>query len=427
MKNFGLQLNKIKGVSVNLQVVIGEGDVYEEIIAEIPSHIDSIAIRCVRVVAEEIIEEEVKGLCGDRYARDPSREATRYGSQAGSIAVAGRKVRIDKPRVRLADGSGEVELKSYKQLKREGAIGDAVLGSAIRGVSCRNYEGVVTASCEGFGMKKSSVSREFIKASARKVKELCERRLDDTRFVVIFIDGIVYAGATMLVAMGITIRGEKVILGLRQGASENAQVCTQLLENITFRGVDPAQPTLFVLDGSKALKAAVKKVFGDYAVIQRCRQHKKENVRAHLQKNYWEELDWRLKQAYHENDYNSALRKLKNIESWLGKINPDAAASLREGMEELLTVTRLRAPRVLCKSIATTNTIESVFSMVRRVTRRVSTWKNGDMRLRWCASGLLDAESRLGGIRGRKHLPRLAESLAALVLGTPLDTDREVA
>lgn len=427
MKNFRLQLNKKKGMSVNLQVMMGDGDAYEEIVAEIPSHLDSIAIRCTTAVAGEIIEEEVKGLCGDRYARDPSRASTRYGSQAGSIAVAGRKVRIEKPRVRLVDGGGEVELKSYKRLRREGAIGEAVLGSAIRGVSCRNYEGVVTASCEGFGMKKSSVSREFIKASAHKVKELCERRLDDARFVVIFIDGVVYAGATMLVAMGVTIRGEKVVLGLRQGASENAQVCIQLLENITFRGVDPMQPTLFVLDGSRALKAAVKKVFGDCAVIQRCRQHKRENVRAHLQKNSWEELDWRLNQAYHESDYKKALQKLKNTASWLEKINPDAAASLREGMDELLTVTRLRAPEILCKSITTTNTIESVFSMVRRVTRRVSRWKNGDMRLRWCASGLLDAESRLNNIRGKKHLPSLAESLASLALGPLLDSDREAA
>lgn len=427
MKEFKLTVNKKKGVGVNLRVVFGEGSTLEEIIAEIPSQLDSMAIECATLVAGEVIESEVTKLCGDRYARDPSRVATRYGSQAGSITVAGRKVPVEKPRVRRVDGGGEVELKSYKQLKREGAIGDAVLESAIRGVSCRNYEGVVTASCEGFGMKKSSVSREFVKASARKVKELAERRLDDARFVVIFIDGVVYAGATILVAMGITIRGEKVILGLRQGATENARVCIQLLENIILRGVDPAQPTLFVLDGSKALKAAVKKVFGDCAVIQRCRQHKRENVRAHIQKSSWEELDWRLNQAYHEDGYKKALRKLENTASWLEKINPDAAASLREGMEELLTVTRLEVPQVLCKSITTTNTIESVFSMVRRITGRVATWKNGDMRIRWCATGLLDAESRLNRIRGVKHLPGLAESLASLAFGLPLDSNKEAA
>jgi transposase-like protein len=422
-----LQVNKRKGARVNVKITLSEESSFEEILAEIPEHIDSMAIECATMLAGEVIESEVTELCGARYARDGSRKATRYGSQRGSVTIAGRKVGIEKPRVRAVGDGGEIDLLSYRHLRRKGAMGEAVLERMVRGVSCRNYEGVVTASREGFGMKKSSVSRDFIKASAARLKELVERRLDGTRFVAIFIDGVVYAGATMIVALGVSIKGEKTILGLRQGATENAEVCAGLLQGIAARGVDPALPTLFVLDGSKALKAAVTRVWGDNAVIQRCRQHKKENVRAHLVKCSWEELDWRLAQAFHEDNYSEALRKLKATASWLEKINPDAAASLNEGMEELLTVTRLKLPLILTKSLVTTNPIESVFSTVRQLTGRVSTWKNGDMRLRWCATALLQAEPRLNKLRGQKYLPRLAETLDALVHGPALDRIKDVA
>ena len=427
MKDLRVQVNKKKGVSVNLEVQLDEGESVSSISAEIPGQIESIALRCATAVAEELIEEEVLELCGARYEHDATREATRYGRQPGSIAIAGRKVKIDKPRVRRTDGGGEVELKSYQQLKREGTIGETVIKSAIRGVSSRNYEGVVVASCEGFGMKKSSVSREFIKASAKKVKELCERRFDETRFVIILIDGVHYAGVTMLVAMGVTIKGEKVILGLKQGASENARVCTDLLESITDRGVSSDQPALFVLDGAKALKTAVLRVFGKYAVIQRCRFHKRENIKSYIPKRNWDELSWRLNQAFDDSDYGSAHMKLRNIEKWLEKINPDAAASMREGMEELLTVTKLEVPRSLRKSINTTNMIESVLSIVRDNTQRVSSWKNGDMRLRWCATALLNAETRMALLQGKKHLPKLAQAMASITMNLPLDSDKEAA
>ena len=427
MNEIRLQVNKRKGVRVNVKITLGEESSFEEILAEIPEHIDSMAIECATMLAGEVIESEVISLCGERYTRGGARKATRYGSQRGSVTIAGRKVAIEKPRVRAASGEGEIDLASYRRLRRKGAMGEAVLERMVRGVSCRNYEGVVTASCEGFGMKKSSVSRDFIKASAARLKELAERRLDGARFVAIFIDGVVYAGATMIVALGVNIKGDKTVLGLRQGATENSEVCVGLLQSIAARGVDPALPTLFVLDGSKALRAAVIRVWGDNAVIQRCRQHKKENVRAHLAKCSWEELNWRLAQAFHEDNYSEALRKLKATASWLDKINPDAAGSLNEGMEELLTVTRLKLPLILTKSLVTTNPIESVFSTVRTLTGRVSTWKNGDMRLRWCATALLQAEPRLNKLHGWKYLPMLVESLDSLVHGPALDRTKEVA
>lgn len=427
MNSFKMEVNKRKGHVVKLNVSFGEDAELGELVAEIPDHLDSLAIECVISVAEDLMLEEVNELCGERYHRDPEREMTRYGSQRGSIAVAGRKVRVEKPRVRMADGSGEIELSSYERLKRGEAMRDAVLESVTRGVSARDYAGVVTASCEGFGMTKSSVSRQFIKASVGKLKELCERRFDGIRFVVIFIDGVVYAGVTMIVAIGVTEDGEKKVLGLRQGATENAEVCKSLLGDIAGRGVDTGLPTLFVLDGSKALRAAVVQLFGEMAVIQRCRFHKKENVRAHLSKCSWEELNKRLNEAYCEDSYHQALCKLNSIASWLDQVNPHAAASLREGMDETLTINRLRVPQELRRALATTNPIESTFSIVRRLTSRVSNWRNGDMRLRWCAIGLLVAESKFRKLQGYRHLPKLIRTLKQIVADKNIDILKEVA
>ena len=427
MNSIRMEVNKKKGSYVKLSVSFDDSSEIDDLVAEIPEHLDYIAIECAVSVAEELMEEEVNELCGERYRRDPARDATRYGSQAGSITIAGRKVSLKKPRVRSTEGVGEVELESYEKLKRSGAMNEAVMESLIRGVSSRDYAGVVTASCAGFGMTKSSVSRRFMKASAEKLRELCERRFDEFRFVAIFIDGVVYAGATMLAAIGVTSEGYKKVLGLRQGATENAEVCKSLLANIVERGVDAGQPTLFVLDGSKALKAAVEHLFGKYAVIQRCRFHKKENVRAHIPNYSREELNGKMNDAYYEGNYQKALSKLQATASWLEQINPDAAASLREGMEETLTITKLKVPQDLRASFATTNPIESTFSSVRRLTHRVSNWRNGDMRHRWCATGLLIAESKFRKLKGYRNIPKLIRALQKLVGDEPIDKTMDAA
>lgn len=427
MSKFKMEVNKKKGSYVKLNIDFGDSSEIDGLVAEIPAQLDYIALECAVSVAEDLMEEEVNELCGERYHRDPARAATRYGSQGGSIAIAGRKVRVKKPRVRFADGGGEVELESYEKLKRGDAMNASVLESLIRGVSSRDYAGVVTASCAGFGMTKSSVSRRFVEASAEKLRELCERRFDGLRFVVIFIDGVVYAGATMLAALGVTSEGWKKVLGLRQGATENAEVCKSLLADIADRGVDTGQPTLFVLDGSKALKAAVERLFGRHAVIQRCRYHKKENVRAHVAKYSLDELNKKMNDAYCEGNYRKALSKLQSTASWLEKINPDAAASLREGMEETLTITKLGIPPQLRATLATTNPIESAFSVVRRLTRRVSNWRNGGMRHRWCATGLLIAESKFKRIRGYRNIPMLIRALKVLTGDGPFDKTKGAA
>jgi putative transposase len=236
-----------------------------------------------------------------------------------------------------------------------------------------------------------------------------------------------YAGETMVVALGVTDDGMKRVLGLRQGATENADVCTALLEDLVSRGLDTSRPLLFVLDGSKALHAAMTRVWGKGAVIQRCQVHKRRNVKAHVPEKHHAELDRRLSEAYHETDYAKAETSLEGTARWLDRLNPDAASSLREGLEETLTVVKLGVPGVLRRTLATTNPIESALSVTRRVTARVTRWRDGDMRRRWCVAGLLRAESKFRRVKGHRSMPTLLKALESLVREPKAGNGREVA
>jgi transposase-like protein len=263
-------------------------------------------------------------------------------------------------------------------------------------------------------MSKSAVSRCFVQATARSVEQLVERRFDGVRFAALVLDGVEYAGEVLVVALGITVEGTKCVLGLRQGATENTQVCAALLEELRERGVATELPTLILIDGSKALRAAVERVFGARALVQRCQVHKKRNVQAHVPQQHWPEVERRLAQAYAAEDYETALRSLKTTAAWLQRLSPDAAASLREGMEETLTVVRLGVGPTLRRTLSTTNTVESALSVTRMVTARVKRWRPGDMRQRWCAAGLLRAEAKFRRIKGYRELPELIRKLEAI-------------
>jgi transposase-like protein len=376
-------------------------------------------------VAQCLLADEVAQRCGKRHERVADRSATRFGQQRGFITIAGQKVSIDKPRVRSTDGRGEVELERYQLLQSPAALPQAALDHLVNGVSTRRYEQVVQLARAGFGVKKSSVSRGFVRATAAQVAQLAERRFDDERFAVIFIDAQPYAGEMMVAALGITAAGEKRLLGLRQGATENATVVTSLLEELRERGVKTDEPTLFVLDGAKALHAAVIRVWGKFAVIQRCQVHKRRNVAAHLPEKHHEELASRLHAAYQEKNATQARTLLLATVKWLRTISPAAAASLEEGLDETLTVARLGVPELLRKTLATTNPIESAFSVAQSVTRRVKRWRDGDMRQRWCVAGLLDAERRFNRIKGHKHMPQLISALDRLTQTTALDATRK--
>jgi putative transposase len=399
----------------------------EEVLAMLQDSMTDFATEMGLKVARLLLDDEVNQRCGLRYERAPERTVTRYGRQQGVVVIAGQKLPIERPRIRYTQRSGEANLENYAQLQSPEAMPQSVLRRLVRGVSCRDYEGVVDLAREGFGVKKSSVSRSFVTASAKEVRALAERRFDGERFAVIYIDGTPYAGETMVAALGITEDGTKRLLGVRQGATENAAVCTALIEDLCGRGLDTSRPTLLVLDGAKALHAAAKRVWGRNAVIQRCQVHKKRNVRQHLPQKHWDALSRQLHAAYQETDYDRALAALKTTARWLQRLNPDAAASLREGMEETLTVVRLDVPDLLRRTLATTNPIESAFSVAENVTRRVKCWREGDMRQRWCIAGLLRAESKFRRVKGYRHMPQLLRVLDRLVEGKGLDDKRKVA
>ncbi len=411
------------GKAREIQLVLNR----EELVALMQDSLTSFATEMGLRVATLLLEDEVSQLCGQRYERVPERTVTRYGHQRGVAVIAGQKLPISRPRMRYTRHCGEAELETYARLQSPDAMPQSVLKRMVRGVSTRDYQGVVDLAREGFGVQKSSVSRSFVKASAKEVRQLAERRFDGLRIPVIYLDGIVYAGETMTVALGVLENGAKRVLGVRQGATENAAVCTALLEDLQGRGLDTSQPTLLVLDGSKALHAAVKRVWARNALIQRCQVHKKRNVREHLPEKHWDELSRQLHAAYCQTDYDEALKRLKTTARWLDRLNPDAAASLREGLEETLTVIRLGVPDLLRRTLATTNPIESAFSVAQNVTRRVKCWREGDMRQRWCTAGLMRAEDKFRRIKGYRHMSHLLRALDRVVLRKELDENRRIA
>lgn len=360
-------------------------------------------------VAKALLDDEIEQRIGARGKRVAGRTAYRHGSQGGWINVGGVKASIGRPRLRKANG-GEVELDLYRRMQ-EGAREDAVMRRLVRGVSCRNYRAVVEAIRRGYGVSASSVSRSFVAASAGRVRELAERRFDGQRFAAIFIDGVCFARQTLVVALGVTSEGKKVILSMKQGATENAGVCVDLLEELRERGVDTNERVLVVMDGSKALRAAVVRVWGNRAEVQRCQQHKLRNVQSYVPDRHWPEVRSAIRNAYAQSNYTKAKRMLETTARWLDRINPHAGASLREGLDETLTVIRLGLKGRLRASFATTNVVEGLFSCVRTMTGRVKRWRAGSMRQRWCAAALLHAETNFRAIKGCSQMSTLLVAL----------------
>ena len=365
-------------------------------------------------VATALLADEVDERCGARYKRDPERAAYRHGTQRGWIAIGGAKAPIKRPRARGVDGT-EINLSLYEKLQKS-TRRQAVERRLVRGVSCRDYRAVVDAVLRGYGVSASSVSRAFIEASTARVRELAERRFDDERFAAIFIDGICYSRRSLVVAVGVTEEGKKRVLAVREGATENATVCTDLLEDLRERGVDTKTRTLFVLDGSKALRAAVDRVWGESAVVQRCQQHKLRNVASYVPDQHWPDIGAAIRKAYGESSYKKAKRMLETVARWLDRINPHAGASLREGLDETLTVIRLGLRGRLRSTFASTNVVEAIFGRTRTMTCRVKRWRDGLMRQRWCATALLHAEATFRAVKGCADMPKLLAALWTLAI-----------
>lgn len=358
-----------------------------------------------------VMEEEVRHVVGERSVPNAGRQASRWGKEQGYCVVDGQKVPIERTRVR-DKANREVKLGSYELFQRSGPLQAAVWDKITRGLSTRNYGPVVKDFANAYGVEKSAVSENFIETSREKLKELMERPLGKLNLCAVLIDGTPFKDRQMIVALGIGCDGAKTVLGLREGATENTTVVSALLSDLVERGLDFSAPRLYILDGGKALHAAVKRHAGEAAFIQRCQVHKKRNVIDHLPQDHKNEVKRKLQNAYAMVEYADAKRALERLHRELMDINPSAARSLEEGMEETLTVHRLRVPEQLRRTLSSTNVIESAFSIVETVCRNVKRWRNGDHIERWIASGLLVAERQFRKVIGHREIPMFISSMA---------------
>lgn len=361
-------------------------------------------------VMSMFLEGEVNNLCGDSYKHSDDRKYTRYGKQNGYMYAGGQRVPIDKPRVRGIDGK-EAKLKTYEVMQDPTRFHESVLRHMLYGVSTRNYDRVIDHAAERLTIKKSSISESFRATTRKNLQQFMGRSLADESWPVVLLDGTPMGGEMMIVSAGINNEGKKVVLGTRQGDTENAEVVKDLLVDMKNRGLSASEGILFVIDGSKALAKGIRDVFGEQAYIQRCRVHKKRNVLAYLSKDNQGVFGKAIDDAYALKDYEKAKERLKSISKDLEKVNPDAATSMREGLEETCTVLRFNIPELLFKTLMSTNPLESIFSIVEERVKRVKNWQRGDMRKRWLVAALLDAESRVNRIQGRKYLPDLMKAM----------------
>jgi transposase-like protein len=328
-----------------------------------------------------------------------------HGTQSGTVKLSERKVRVRKPRLRRkGQGEGaEVEIPAYEAINGGSRMGERILEILMRNVSTRSYRHVIPEMAETVGVSKSNVSRQFIEQSAKELERLRERRFDDIELLIIYLDGLVFSEHHVICAVGVDVDGKKHVLGLVEGASENGASATSLLEDLVERGVDPSRKYLFVIDGSKALRSAIRKVFGPKSPVQRCRNHKVKNVCDKLPDELAQQVRSVMKAAY-KLPWKEGISRLKQQAAWLKVHYPGAAGSLLEGLEETFTINRLELPASLRRCLASTNIIESPYSGVRMRTRRVSRWKNGTMVLRWVTSAFLAAEKSFRRIQGYRDL-----------------------
>lgn len=376
----------------------------------------------------ESLQQEVEWLTGPRYARSGGQPGlVRYGAQPGSVYLADQKLPIQVPRVRDHGRNQEVPLATYQHLQVPRGADEGVLRRILAGLSCREYAPCAEAVPAAFGLSASTMSRRYIRASKRQLRALSERQLGGYDLVALFLDGKTFAEDTMVVALGVTVGGEKVVLGFVQTATENATVCTAFLRGLVDRGLRTEDGLLVVIDGGKGLHRAVETAFGTAAAIQRCQWHKRENVIAHLPKSAHARVRAQLQRAYAQPTYEQAKAALERIHAELARLNASAAASLNEGLEETLTLHRLGLVAELGRSFATTNCIESINGLVEQRTAKVDYWKNSDQKQRWLATALLDIEPRLRRVKGHRHLPTLRRALQARIKQTDRKQERRAA
>ncbi len=384
-------------------------------------------------VMEVMMQESVTALCGPRGAHDPDRSAVRHGSENGSVTLGGRRVPVRRPRVRSADGTSELAVPAYEVFTSTELLDAMALQRMMAKLSTRRYRvglepvgDAVEATARS--TSKSAVSRRFVAATETALAEMLGADLSGLDLVALMIDGVHFADHLCVVALGIGIDGTKHPLGVVEGATENATVVTDLLVDLRDRGLDTTRPILCVLDGAKALVAAVKAVF-DHPVVHRCQLHKIRNVESKLPKALASTVAKKMRTAYHDPDALAAEATLEALARSLAKSHPGAAGSLREGLFETLTVTRLGVPPTLARTLRSTNAIESMIEICRDHSTNVKRWRDGEMVLRWCAAGMGEAAKQFRRVNGFLHLPALRAALEAHVNAdvTPQCDDGEVA
>jgi|TARA_Y100000294_G_C8534643_1_gene328496 transposase-like protein len=363
-------------------------------------------------ISEEL-ERELFYLTGEKYSRKGGVPGNvRYGSNPGTVFLGGRKVPIEVPRVRNQLSNEEVGLKNYQSFHNHSRkINDLLFRRVLYGLSCKNYESAAESIPGTFGLSSSSVSRQFIKASASKLKEFQGRDLSGEDIVAMFVDGKGFAEDEMILAVGVKMGGEKVVLGFIQSSTENEKAISSLFKDLVSRGLNINKGILIVIDGAKGIHAAVRKVFVNKGVIQRCQWHKRENVVSYLPKTSQDLMRKRLQRAYSRPTYQEARKELIKIGEELSNSNQSALRSLEEGFEETLTLHRLGLFGILGESLKTTNCIESINSMIENQCSKVDYWKNSSQKQRWLASTIIDIEPRLRRIKGFRELQKLREAL----------------
>jgi transposase-like protein len=369
----------------------------------------------LRVVGE-LLDAEITAAAGPKHAKQPQRIARRHGSTPGSLVLGGRRVPVTRPRARTLDGH-EVQLQTWQTLADDDLLGQVVLERMLAGLATRRH----TQAAEPVGAaveqtasatSKSAVSRRFVAQTSKALEDLLSRDLGELQVAALLLDGIHVAERCCVVALAILADGTKLPVGLWEGSTENATVVCHLLADLQGRGLDPSRGLLVVIDGAKALHSAVRSVFGELAVIQRCTVHKRRNVTEHLPDADRGRIDTRMARAFNDPDPAKGLRAARVLASELDRQHPGAAASLREGLEEMFTVRRLGLSGRLCRTLSSTNPVESMISTARSTARNVKRWRDGQMVRRWVAAGMLNAERSFRRIKGCKDMPVLVAALA---------------
>ena len=367
--------------------------------------------KMARLLAEEVLEEEVTDLAGERYSRkEEGNSLRRWGSNSGSIRIDGEKIPIDVPRVRDTDAEEERSLESYEAMK-SAEVGPELTKAILLGLSQGDYGEVASQFVDGFGLSQSSVSRQFQERAQKALEEFESRSLEEENFLALWIDGERVSGEQMIVCMGVTESGYKEVLGFTQATTERAEPVVELLRDLLGRGLGFEEGILCVIDGSKGLRKAIGEVFGDRAEVQRCQWHKRKNVVSYLPKADQKTWRSRLQRAYEETTYEAAKERLTDLYAELQQINRKAARSLQEGLEDTLTLHRLGLFGELGKSLKTTNCIESLMGDIEEYTRDVKRWHHSPQRHQWMALALMEAENGFRRLGGYRDLPRLKQAL----------------